>query len=236
MKNKKNKLILLLLLTQNLVFGSSIAENIELNKDYYELEVASEKMIVIDFPFKIADHQFLGEQDTIGGDMKDKSLYLKIAKGSADVTVWGGEKPVLITLTAVKNGKRRISFYENPNSVKETKKEYKEWNHDIKIAEQIEVYSKKNAIAGFEAEALNGEYAVDGGLMVLKIERLKNASNYAFEKLLVTNTSNKVIDLFTKKEFYFTKRNDYVIDAVSFNDRYLLPNQQTYCYLGLEKR
>ena len=80
MKNKKNKLILLLLLTQNLVFGSSIAENIELNKDYYELEVASEKMIVIDFPFKIADHQFLGEQDTIGGDMKDKSLYLKIAK------------------------------------------------------------------------------------------------------------------------------------------------------------
>lgn len=125
MKNKKNKLILLLLLTQNLVFGSSIAENIELNKDYYELEVASEKMIVIDFPFKIADHQFLGEQDTIGGDMKDKSLYLKIAKGSADVTVWGGEKPVLITLTAVKNGKRRISFYENPNSVKETKKEYK---------------------------------------------------------------------------------------------------------------
>ena len=80
------------------------------------------------------------------------------------------------------------------------------------------------------------EYAVDGGLMVLKIERLKNASNYAFEKLLVTNTSNKVVDLFTKKEFYFTKRNDYVIDAVSFNDRYLLPNQQTYCYLGLEKR
>ena len=64
MKNKKNRFILLLLLTQNLVFGGSIAENIELSKDYYELEIASEKMIVIDFPFKIADHQFLGEQDT----------------------------------------------------------------------------------------------------------------------------------------------------------------------------
>ena len=48
----------------------------------YELEVASEKMIVIDFPFKIADHQFLGEQDTIGGDMKDKGLYLKIRESS----------------------------------------------------------------------------------------------------------------------------------------------------------
>ena len=48
MKNKKNRFILLLLLTQNLVFGGSIAENIELSKDYYELEIASEKMIVID--------------------------------------------------------------------------------------------------------------------------------------------------------------------------------------------
>ena len=70
----------------------------------------------------------------------------------------------------------------------------------------------------------------------MKIERLTNASNYAFEKLIVINNTDKVIDLFSKKEFYFTKRNDYVIDAVSFNDRYLLPNQQTYCYLGLEKR
>ena len=236
MKNKRNKIILFLLLTKSLVFADSFAENIELNKEYYELDVASEKMVVIDFPFKIADHQFLGDQDTISGDMRDKSLYLKITKGFADVTVWGGDKPVLITLKAIKDGKRRISFFENPNSVKEVKKEYKEWNHDIKIAEQIEVYSKKNAIAGFEAEVLNEEQKVDDSLSVIKIERLKNASNYAFEKLLITNNSNKVIDLFSKKEFYFTKRNDYVIDAVSFNDRYLLPNQQTYCYLGLEKR
>ena len=71
----------------------------------------SEKMIVIDFPFKIADHQFLGEQDTIAGDMKDKSLYLKIAKGSADVTVWGGEKPVLITLKAVKDKELDFDLY-----------------------------------------------------------------------------------------------------------------------------
>lgn len=67
-------------------------------------------MVVIDFPFKIADHQFLGDQDTISGDMRDKSLYLKITKGFADVTVWGGDKPVLITLKAIKDGKRRISF------------------------------------------------------------------------------------------------------------------------------
>ena len=143
MKNKRNKIILFLLLTKSLVFADSFAENIELNKEYYELDVASEKMVVIDFPFKIADHQFLGDQDTISGDMRDKSLYLKITKGFADVTVWGGDKPVLITLKAIKDGKRRISFFENPNSVKEVKKEYKEWNHDIKIAEQIEVYSKK---------------------------------------------------------------------------------------------
>lgn len=237
MKNKKNKIILLLLLlTKSLVLADSFTENIELNKEYYELEVASEKMVVIDFPYMIADHQFLGDKDSISGDMRDKSLYLRITKGFADVTIWGGDKPVLITLKAIKDGKRRISFFENPNSVKEVKKEYKEWNHDIKIAEQIEVYSKKNAIAGFEAEVLNGEYIIDNSLSVIKIERLKNASNYAFEKLLITNNSNNVIDLFSKKEFYFTKRNDYVIDAVSFNDRYLLPNQQTYCFIGLEKR
>ena len=70
----------------------------------------------------------------------------------------------------------------------------------------------------------------------MKLERLKNSSNYAFEKLLIENNSNQVIDLFSKKEFYFTKRDDYVIDAVSFDNRYLLPNQKTYCYLGLEKR
>ena len=132
MKNKKNRFILLLLLTQNLVFGGSIAENIELNKDYYELEVASEKMIVIDFPFKIADHQFLGEQDTIAGDMKDKSLYLKIAKGSADVTVWGGEKPVLITLNAVKDGKRRMFKIYNYETL------YK-WIHNVEEIIDIDI-------------------------------------------------------------------------------------------------
>lgn len=211
-------------------------QEIELNKEYFELGVAQEKMVVIDFPYKITDHQFLGDQGSVEGDMKEKSLYLRINSGTADVTVWGGEKPVLISLVAKKDGSRRISFYENPNNVKELKKEYKEWNHDIKVAEQIEAYSKKGNLGGFEAEKLDSQYNLGEDLTVMKIERLKNSGNYAYEKLLVINNTNKSIDLFTKKEFYFTKRNDYIIDSVSFNDRYLLPNQQTYCYLGLEKR
>ncbi|MCT7563166.1 hypothetical protein ACOTWR_06190 [Aliarcobacter butzleri] len=232
MKKLNKKIALIALITSSYLFGIEI----ELNKDYYELPVAAEKMVVIDFPFKISDHQFLGDQGTIEGDMKEKSLYLRITSGSADVTVWGGEKPILISIIAKKEGDRRISFYENPNNTKNLKKEYKEWNHDIKVAEQIEMYSKKNAIAGYEVEKLDIPFSIGNELSVMKIERLTNASNYAFEKLLVINDTDKVIDLFSKKEFYFTKRNDYVIDAVSFNDRYLLPNQQTYCYLGLEKR
>lgn len=230
--NKINKKLLIAGLLASSLFGKEI----ELDRDYYELEVAAEKMVVMDFPFKITDHQFLGDQGTIEGDMKEKSLYLRITNGTADVTVWGGEKPILISLVAKKEGSRRLSFYENPNNTKKLQKEYKEWNHDIKIAEQIEIYSKKNAIGGFEAEKLETQFNVGSELSVMKIERLKNASNYAFEKLLIINNTDKVVDLFSKKEFYFTKRNDYVIDAVSFNERYLLPNQQTYGYLGLEKR
>lgn len=47
MKNKRNKIILFLLLTKSLVFADSFTENIELNKEYYELDVASDRKSVV---------------------------------------------------------------------------------------------------------------------------------------------------------------------------------------------
>ena len=235
-KLKINKI----LLSASLVFALNSlvsAKNIELKSDFYELDVQADKMLVIDFPFKILDHQFLGDSSSVAGDKRDNSIYLSIKEGTVDVSVWGGEKPILLTLTAKENkGERKISFYSIEQDIKNIKKESKEWNHDIRVAEQIESYSKTNNLAGFKKEDIDGIFTIGNRLSIVKLEKLTNAKHYAFEKLSIKNISDKVIDLFQEKTFYFTQREDYIIDAVSFDDRYILPGQQTICYLGLEKR
>lgn len=217
--------------------SSLFAKEIELKEDFYELDVQAEKMLIIDFPFTILDHRFLGDSDSVSGDKRDKSIYLSISEGTVDVSIWGGDKPILLTLHAKKDkGERKISFYSVEQDLKEIKKESKEWNHDIRVAEQIEAYSKTKSLAGFSKIDLGTNFSINGKLSVHKIERLENAQNYAFEKISIKNISDRVIDLFQEKSFYFTKRDDYIVDAVSFDDRHLLPGQQTFCYLGLEKR
>ncbi|WP_418181413.1 hypothetical protein ACNSOL_11980 (plasmid) [Aliarcobacter lanthieri] len=236
MKKLKNNNIILNIFLVILFTGNLIAKDIELKKDFYELEIEANKMIVIDFPFKITDHRFLGDETSISGDKRDKSLYFKLSEGTVDVSIWGGDKPVLITLKAKEGGERRISFYSNSNEIETLQKELKEWNHDIKIAEQIEIYSKTNNLSGFEKQEIGLEYNINNELLVFKIERLINSKKYAFEKAIITNLTERVIDLFEQKTFYFTSKDDYIIDAVSFDDRYLLPGQKTFYYLGLEKR
>ena len=80
MKNKRNKIILFLLLTKSLVFADSFAENIELNKEYYELDVASEKMVVIDFRHLQVDDQTI--LDFVVG--AGRSLYVSIFFGASN--------------------------------------------------------------------------------------------------------------------------------------------------------
>ncbi|MEV9477569.1 hypothetical protein [Aliarcobacter butzleri] len=236
MKKLRNSNFFKYFLFVNLFIGIIFAKDIELKKDFYEIEVSADKMIVIDFPFKITSHNFLGNQNHIAGDMKDKSLFFRLKEGTVDVSIWGGKRPILITLKAIENGERKISFYQNEDEIDEVKKDNKEWNHDIKIAEQIEIYSKKNTLNGFDKVELGTEYVIEEQLSVFKIERLVNTKNYAFEKVLVSNLTEKVIDLFEQKTLYFTQRDDFIVDAVSFDDRYLLPGQKTFCYFGLEKR
>lgn len=223
--------VLSLLIATNL-----FALDVELKKDFYEFDIQADKMVVIDFPFIITDKKFLGNRNNIEGDSQEKSIYLKVTEGVVDLTVWGADKPILITLTAKTNGERKISFFNKKDIVSEIKKDNKEWNHDLKVAEQIEAYSNTRSLSGFEKMELNNEYvSEDENIHVLRVERLHNESNYAFEKLMVTNLSNKKIDLFEKKEIYFTNRDNFIIDSVSFDNRYLIPGQTTVCYLGLEK-
>lgn len=232
MKRTRNNFIRICLLG---LFTNLVAADIELNRDFYEFDIIADKMVVIDFPFPITDKSFLGNKENIEGDMKEKSIYLKLKTGSVDLSIWGGEKPILITLNARDNGNRRISFYSKTNEVEKSKKDYKEWNHDIKVAEQIETYSKKGVLSGYDKTELNGEFNIDDEITLLRVERLTNAGNYAFEKYIVVNTSNKQIDLFEKKEIYFTTRDEYAVDALSADERYIVPGQNTIVYLGLEK-
>lgn len=220
-----------------LIANSLFAQDVELNKDFYEFDIKSDKMVVIDFPFIITDKKLLGNKNNIEGDAQEKSMYLKVTTGSVDLTVWGGEKPILITLNAKPEGQRKISFFNKKDIVGEIKKENKEWNHDLKVAEQIEAYSKTGSINGHEKIEINNEYTTtDGKINVIRVERYVNESNnYAYEKLFVTNTSREKIDLFEKKELYFTNRDNFVIDSLSLDNRYLIPGQRTVCYLGLEK-
>lgn len=230
MKKLKTSILITLLAT------NLMSSDVELNKDFYEFDIKSEKMVVIDFPFVITDKKLLGDRNNIEGDSQEKSIYLKVTSGSVDLTVWGGEKPILITLTAKPEGQRKISFFNKKDIVAELKKDNKEWNHDLKVAEQIETYSKTGSLSGFEKVDIGSDYITpDGRLEVTRVERYANESNYAFEKLLVTNNSNQRIDLFEKKELYFTSRDNFVIDSVSVDNRYLIPGQRTVCYLGLEK-
>lgn len=231
---KKLKSNIFVFLTLGLI-NNVIASDVELNKDFYEFDIVADKMVVIDFPFIISDKSFLGNKENIEGDMKEKSIYLKLKSGSVDLSIWGGEKPVLITLNAKDNGDRRISFFNKVNEVEKTRKDYKEWNHDIKVSEQIESYSKKGSLSGYDKTELSSEFNINDEITLHRVERLSNASNYAFEKYIVINTSNVLIDLFEKKEIYFTTRDEYVIDAVSADDRYLVPGQNTIVYIGLEK-
>lgn len=230
MKKLKSSVLCFLLATN--VF----AQDVELNKDFYEFDIKADKMVVLDFPFAITDKKFLGNRNNIEGDSQEKSIYLKVTEGTVDLTVWGGEKPILISLSAKPDGQRKISFFNKKDIVSEVKKDNKEWNHDLKIAEQIEAYSKTKSLSGYEKKELNNEYVSDDEkIHVLRVERLANESNYAYEKLIVTNLSDKKIDLFEKREIYFTNRDNFVIDSVSFDNRYLIPGQRTACYLGLEK-
>lgn len=233
MINLNNKRFLLSLIT--FLGINAFATDIEMNKDFYELDIQSNRMIVIDFPFTITEKQFLGNKDNVDGDFQDKSLYIRLTDGSVDVSVWGGEKPILMTLNAKPNGARRLSFMNTKGDISNLKKENKEWNHDIRVAEEIEAYSKTGAVSGYEKKTLEQEFDLDIGLSAYKIEKIFKQS-YAFEKIQLLNTTNRTIDLFEKRSLYFTDRDEYIIDAVSFNERYLLPGQKTICYLGLEKK
>lgn len=211
------------------------ASEIELNKDFYEFDIQTNRMIVIDFPFVITEKQFLGTKDNVDGNFEDKSLYIRLTEGTVDVSVWGGDKPILMTLNAKPNGARRLSFINTKGDISNLKKENKEWNHDARVSEEIEMYSKKGTLSGYERKPLDVEYDFEDGVSAYKVERLINPA-YAYEKIQIFNNSKKTIDLFNKRAIYFTDREDFVIDAVSFDERYLLPGQKTICYLGLEKK
>lgn len=230
---KKSKLLATLLFMS--VTLNLNATDIELNKDFYEFDVLNDRMIVIDFPFVITEKQFLGDKDNVSGDFEQKSLFVKIKEGTVDVSIWGGDKPILMTLHAKDNGLRRLSFINAKGDISQLKKENKEWNHDIRIAEEIEIYSKEGIVSGYEKKVLDTEFQFEDGVNAFKIERIFK-EGYAFEKLEITNNTNRTIDLFEKRSLYFTQRDEFVIDAVSFNERYLLPGQKTICFLGLERK
>lgn len=211
------------------------ASDIELNKDFYEFDIQANKMIVIDFPFVITEKQFLGNKENVDGNFEDKSLYIRLTDGTVDVSVWGGEKPILMTLSAKPNGARRLSFINTKGEINSLKKENKEWNHDIRVSEEIEVYAKKGSLSGYEKKPIETEFEFEDGISAFKIERLFNQA-YTYEKIQIMNNSKKTVDLFNKRALYFTDREDYVVDAVSFDERYLLPGQKTICYLGLVKK
>lgn len=214
-------------------FASAI--DIKMDKDFYELKVPPNKMVVIDFPFDIKDRKAMGDSSLIKGNIYERSLYFKIQEGTIDFTVWGGDKPLLLSIIASKKEKnRKFSFVAIKDEIAKLKKLSKEWNHDKLIANQINIYANKGSINGFDKVELNEIYKI-GNIKVKKVERI-NSTNYSYEKWIVQNISKELVDLFNKKDLYFTKRkNQYVIDSLSIDNRYILPNQYTTCYVGLER-
>lgn len=231
----KIALVLILICTNLTVF----AKDVVLNKKDYSLDVKKNKMILLDFPFKIKDFKCFGQDsDWNPGEQKEHSVYFSIHTASIDCAVWSEQKsPILLSLKVdEENGIQNFSFYNGEEEFKNDNNwKVKIWNEDKEVAYLIDEFASTDKLLGFRNSQINEKILFHN---ILEINKIKTSENmkYVIQEWLLTNVSEELLDTHTIDELYYNVENsekllDYRrLRGHSFDNRYLAPGQSTKVY------